>query len=130
MSAGVAIYNLLIANSTITTKVGERVFPGFIPQDTQFPAVTYAFDSQTPSNTKDGASKLDTMSLSIRVFHEDYVEAVAIGDAIRSVLDFYNGTQSGVTFNRITFQNQDDGGVEYAYEFTVLTQSYNVRMKR
>lgn len=130
MDAGKAIYNMLINDAGVVSKIGTRVYPGFVPQDTQFPALTYSFTVQSPSGTKDGVSKLDVLNLLVTIYHEDETSAQDLADAVRSVLDFYKGTQNGVTFNRITFTNQTNNSFESEYQFVVLTQDYNVRMLR
>lgn len=130
MDVGKLIYNILVNDATVTGIVNTRIFPGFVPQDTQFPALTYAFDSQLPSKTKDGGSKLDVLDLSIVIYHEDYTQAQALADRCRALLDYYAATAQGVTVDKITFDNQTDNSYVSQYEFVVLTQSYNVRLRR
>lgn len=130
MAIGTAIFSILSADSTITAKVADRIFPSFVPQDTQFPAITYTIDGQLPTKIKDGVSKLDTADLVVTIYHEDYEEANTIADKVRELLDYYNGTQDGTTFNRISFDSQDDAPYIDLYEFFVIVQNYNVRIKR
>jgi len=130
MDVGKVIYSLLTSDATFTSYVGTRLYPGFVPQDTQFPAVVYSFDNQQPSNTKDGVSTDDNPTLNIDIYHESYSSAQAIAERIRTLLDYYTGTNSGVTIDRISFASQADNSYVSEYQFTVLSQAYNVRYKR
>lgn len=130
MDAGKLIYNLLVNDAQLVSIVNTRIFPGFVPQDTQFPALTYAFDSQLPTKSKDGDAGLDVLDMSIVVFHENYSEAQAVAERCRAILNYYAGTSNGVTVDKITFENQTDNSYVSQYEFVVLTQSYTIRLRR
>jgi len=130
MDAGKLIYNLLVNDAQLVSLINTRIYPGFVPQDTQFPALTYAFDSQLPTKSKDGDAGLDVLDMSLVVYHEDYSVAQAVADRCRALLNYYAGTSQGVTVDGITFENQTDNSYVSQYEFVVLTQSYNIRLRR
>lgn len=130
MDVGKLIYNLLVNDAELVSLINTRVFPGFIPQDTQFPALTYAFDSQFPTKSKDGNAGLDVLDMSLVIYHEDYSAAQAVAERCRALLDYYGGVSQGVEVDKVTFENQTDNSYVSQYEFVVLTQSYNIRLRR
>lgn len=130
MIVGKLIYSLLVNDATVTGYINTRIYPGFIPQDTQFPALTYAFDSQLPTKSKDGDAGLDTLDMSLVIYHENYTEAHELAEQCRTLLNYYAGTSQGITVDKITFENQSDNSYVSEYEFTVLTQSYTIRLRR
>ncbi len=130
MDAGKLIYGRLSGDGTISGYLGSRIFPAFIPEGTAFPAMSYAFEQQLPSNTKDGPSTVDNLSLSLVVYHDDYAEAQAIAERSRTLLDYFSGTEDGVAVDRIAFSNQSDDSFVSGFQFVVLAQSYNVRLLR
>jgi len=130
MELGKLTYSLLSADATISSYVGNKIFPVQIPQNTQHPAIVYQHDSQVPTNIKDGPSPLDTVGLSIVIYATTYDDAQAIAGRVRTMLDHYQGTTAGVTVNRISFGGQSDNDFIEEYGFFVIEQSYQARLKR
>ncbi|MCB0583216.1 MAG: DUF3168 domain-containing protein [Phaeodactylibacter sp.] len=130
MDAGKLVYSILANDATLTAIVNTRIYPGFVPQDTQFPAITYAFDSQFPTKSKDGDAGLDVLDMSLVIYHENYEQAQAAAERCRALLNYYSGTAQGVTVDKITMENQADNSYVSQYEFVVLTQSYKIRLRR
>lgn len=127
---GKAIYSLLDADATLTAKLGSKIFPDFIPQGTNFPALIYRIVNTDPAYTKSGAATLDEIDIQLEIYHTSYTEAQTIAAACRTALDFYTGTVAGLTIQSISFQDQQSQVFEAEQELVVLAQGYKVRHTR
>jgi len=129
MNEGKAIYSILTSDSDINAIVGTRVYPQIAAQEAAFPFVVYVLQNIDPSDTKSGVSTLDEVRYDIIVASESYAEASDLTNKIRTALDRYSGTVSGVVIDSIQFTDLDvnnDPGTE-----TYLTSSeYIIRVKR
>jgi len=129
MNEGKAIYSILTSDSAVSAIVGTRVYPQIAAQGAAFPFVVYLINDITPSDTKSGVSTLDEVRYDIIVASESYAEASDLTNKIRTALDRYSGTVSGVVIDSIQFTDLDvnnDPGTE-----TYLTSSeYIIRVKR
>lgn len=130
MQLGKLTYSLLSNDATIASYVGEKIFPVQVPQDTSFPAIVYQHDSQVPTNIKDGPSPLDVVGLVITIYTQNYSDAQAIAERVRTLLDHFHGTVEGVTVDRISFSGQEDNDFVDDYGFQVISQSYQARLAR
>ena len=130
MSTGKAIYGILSANAGVTALVSTRIYPDMATQNTAFPFVVYSVQGLTPSDTKDGASKLDMVDVSIMSFAKTYAEAQDIAAACRTALDRYSGTVSGIAIDSIKLQDQQAGQMELNEHVFSVMQGYMVRQKR
>jgi hypothetical protein len=130
MNAGKAIFNLLSTNDTIKQYIGSKIYPVRIPQGTGFPAIVYAFTDQNPTLIKDGVSPLDEVGLTITMYFDSYDEGQTVADTVRNILDGKRETVAGVTIDSIIFASQQDNDFIEEYGFFVLSQSYQMRLKR
>ena len=108
---GKVIYNLLHANSSIVALVGDRIYPVRRLQEEDLPAITYQTISNSPLNTKDGPSKLDTERITVHVFSNTHTQAQSLAALVRTTLDRYRGLNSGVDVDKIIFADEN-----YLYE--------------
>lgn len=129
MNEGKAIHELLTSDVDVSAIVGDRVFPQIAAQGASFPFVVYVLQDTSPSDTKSGVSTLDEVRYDIVVASETYAQASDLTNKIRTVLDRYSGTVSGVVIDSIQFIDLDadnDPDTE-----TFLTSSeYIIRVKR
>lgn len=129
MSTGKVIYNLLHANSSIVAVVGTRIFPNRRLQETDFPAITYQDISNSPLNTKDGPSKLDTQRVTVHVWSKEYTQAHAIANLVRTTLDRYRGLNNGVDVDKIIYADQADMYEDWS-EVNHIAIDFLIRVKR
>lgn len=129
MNEGKAIYSILTGDSDVNAIVSGRVYPQVAKQGAVFPFVVYVLQDVQPSDTKSGVSTLDEVKYDVVVACETYSEASDLTQKIRTALDRYTGTVSGVTVDSIQFTDLDvdnDPGTE-----TYVTSSeYIIRVKR
>lgn len=130
MSTGKAIYGILSANAGVTALVSTRIYPDMATQDTAFPFVVYQIEGTTPSDTKDGASKMDMVDFAVMAYAKSYTNAQDIASACRTALDRYSGSMQGVTVDSITFKDQQSGQMNADEKVFAVMQAYSLRQKR
>jgi len=100
------IYQLLSSDSKLKDLIGDKVFPQRIPQKTPFPAVVYFLVSNHPSETKQAASDLDTLTYQISVYATSYQNVIEIAEEVRRVLDRYRNDSENI--DHIIFLREND----------------------
>lgn len=113
IKTGKVIYNLLSTNSGITAKVGTRIYPIVMPENTVLPAIVYE-RSYINSYNRDGF--ISTTEIDVTVLTADYSDGIEICTLVDGVLNGYSGSISGS--NVVDIQNQV--GVETYAEETFL----------
>lgn len=129
MNEGKAIYSILTGDSAVSALVGSRVYPQIAAQGAAFPFVVYLVNDLTPSDTKSGVSTLDEVRYEVLAIAETYAEAADLNEKIRTALDRYTGTVSGVVIDSIQFTELevdfDDNSETY-----IVNSEYVIRVKR
>jgi len=108
MKTGLAIYNILINDTDVEALVSGRVFPNVTKTGTTFPFIIYDISGDSPGDTKDGVSTLDSVSVMVSGYSKTYSEASDLALAIRTALDRLSGTYNGIIIQSIQFQGYDD----------------------
>lgn len=127
---GKVIYDLLSNDVTVSGLVSARIYPDTVPQNAEFPYIAYTVTSTTPTDAKDGASELDTVSFQVDCYAREYATAQTIAEGVRAALDRYTGTNNSVVVDKIIFSNQGSGTFEPRTGIFWATQDYNARIKR
>lgn len=126
---GKVIYDLLSSDGTVSGLVSTRIYPDTVPQNAEFPFVSYAVISTQPTDTKEGASKLDVVSVQVDIYSRSYSTTQTIAAAARSALDRYSGTNNSVKVDKIIFADQGSGAYEPEVGVYWITQDYTIRIK-
>ena len=116
MQLGKYIYGKLSATTAITDLVGTRIFPVFLPQTADYPAIVYTVNN-TPLDRSMKSEPADhdraTVTFHIWADHaqgqQGYDDLDAIDAALRTTLDFVEGTVSGVTVESCHYDGSRDG---------------------
>lgn len=127
---GKVIYDLLSNDATVSAAVSTRIFPDTVPQNTEFPYVSYTVISTLPTNDKDGASQLDVVSVQVDIYSRNYSTTQDIAAACRSALDRYSGTNNSVVVDKMVFANEAAGQYEQNIGVFWVSQDYTARVKR
>ena len=98
----------LIADATILGLVSTRVYPGIIPQSGTMPCIMYRQIFGGRDHVMAGASGLVHSTYEIICVADTYAEAKSVSEAVRSELDGYNGTASGVVIQDISLIDEED----------------------
>ena len=98
---------------------------------TDEPFITVELDSTEPHDTKSGVSTLDVGEVTVRSFHSERRDALALSKLVRTALDRYSGTIEGETVQSIRFNSEaTDYQVIDNKLFQFVEQDYSVRLKR
>ena len=108
MKIGLAIYDILFNYTVVVSLVGSRIFPNVAKTDTAFPFIVYDVSADSPGDTKDGVSTLDSVTVMVSGYSETYTQACDLAAYIRTTLDRVSGTYGGLTIQSIQFQGYDD----------------------
>lgn len=125
---GKVIYNLL-SNSSVTNYVGTKIYPMRRLQEEDLPAITYSQISNTPTNTKDGPSLLDTERFTIHVWSKNYLTALTISNIVRTTFDRYSGTVEDVVVDSASFVDENQMYEDWS-EVHHIAIDFNFRIKR
>lgn len=123
-----AIYDILSKDANVSAIVKDRIFPIMIPQGEKKESITYQRIDTIPTNDKDGASKLDVIKLDIDLWGSNYKVLKDLKAKVRTVLDRFDGTNSGFTI-RIIFESERDLFEDDVDRFHI-NQTYSIRLKR
>jgi len=105
-----AIRSILVADATLTSLVGSKIYPNAAPQGTQSPFVVINVISNLPTNTKAQASTMDRYRIQVSTFSTDFDTCQTVKNRIRVLLEnVINTTSSGTTIQVSQFQNEVDG---------------------
>lgn len=91
-----AVVNILLNNATVASLVGTRVYANVIPQNSTYPCIYVAannlskFTCYGPTSSYEG-------NIEIGVYAKNYGQPASILNAIRNVLDDFDGVNSGVS---------------------------------
>lgn len=90
-----SIISILLNAPLVTAKVGTRIFPNIIKQESEFPAVYVSTDRmETIGCMVDEGERQGTVE--IGAYADTYMEAHSIISAIRTVMDNYTGSSNNV----------------------------------
>lgn len=128
MNPGTAIYNLLKDDASVGALIGDRIYPGIIPDGVTYPAVTYSELSQVFDETKDGPLPTGQHGFDVDIYAYEYAGAQSIASAIKSALDWYTGTVNTVVIERIRLIDQTDLPYEDEKELFHIAQEYSIRV--
>jgi hypothetical protein len=126
----VVLRNALLGNATITGLVASRVRPVMFPASTQLPYVAYRRTGIKREQTLAGPMGVPTVTMEFSVFGSTYESARTVADAVRAVLDGYNGTSENTTVRQTSLESEADdlvqlAGAEIANTY-LITQTYDV----
>jgi len=123
-----AIYTILAADEgviALTTNISH----GVMNQETNMPFITYLVYDQDPHETKDTLSLTDITYISVSCISQNNLNAVAIGEAVRTALDGYAGTVDSTVIESTSFLKFRDNWIQDAKAFQ-MTVEFQIFIKR
>jgi hypothetical protein len=116
-----AIIAKLLADSGVSTIVGNRVFPGSRPQASTLPALVLNRISGGPEYADDGEVGLEQARIQIDCWAATYGAAKKLARAVTASLSAFEGTIGATTFQLIELDIERDlregGGDTADYPF-------------
>lgn len=120
-----------IKNAPGMAAITDRIVPEVIDTSSaSYPYIVYSVKNNTPTNTKNSVSKLDTVDIIVTIVSKSYSELSTMSDIIRTALDYTTDESEGIQkvfFQTENFLYDDDLEPEGAF---VLTQEYLARIEK
>lgn len=129
MNIAKTLYNLITSDATVSGYISTRCFPANAPQKGAKPYVVYDIYNIQPTDTKDGASKLDVAYFEISCFAKEPDTAIFINNAIRSAIDRFNGLNSQNVVDKIIYEGSDGPYYDEESELFRTDTDYRTRVK-
>lgn len=99
------IITRLLADSSITAVVGQRIFPVHVAQDATLPAIMVTITDMETNDTKTATSTDDILELDLTVYSKSAKESFDVAELIRSSLDNFTGTMGTTTVLSLRFES-------------------------
>lgn len=116
----------LLANTDLSAMVGgSRVYPVHLPQAATYPAVTYQKISDVTEPNLGEASRIRTARIQLDTWADTPADAWKLADHIRTQVDGFQGTVSGVRFAASMVDSETDLYEEAIEKFRV-TVDYEI----
>ncbi len=123
------IVDLVNKDVDVDAILNKRFFPVRIPQsNTEFPAATFIRMGTNPTDSKDGASSLDTHQLMLHFWGNSYSELKDLAKKMRAALDRKSVSLFGIDVDSIIFVDDKDGFSDNT-DLNHLMQEYKIREK-
>ena len=122
-----AIHDLLAANTDVTDIVGTKIFSIFAPQGQVPPFIIFRIIGTDPTDTKDGASDLDTPFADILSYHDDADQAQDLATKVRIAIDRFSGVLNDVVIQSIRYDDGEES-FDVDIEKPFVEQMYKVRI--
>lgn len=108
MSLLTDLRSFLLADSTISSLIGSRFYPGELPQDATLPAIVYSTISGYRPQSQEGPSGIVRLRIQIDCWAETYAGAEALAEAVRLRLNGYRGSAGSGEIKGAFFDSERD----------------------
>ena len=123
----------LVSSTSVTTMVGQRIYPLLAPKTAALPFITWRRSGIERQHTLAGPMGVPNVSVEIQSYAATYEDARELADRVRLVLDGYGGTVNNVEVKHVSLEQESDDFVQLAggelppvYQ---VTQTFNVLWK-
>lgn len=104
-----ALRSLLVDNPAVSAIIGNRMFPNFLPEDQDRPAIVFELDGKNRNPRVSGGLVEAFIDLSLEVEGNDSVLVEDLADKVRLVIDAFDGdTPTGFFFDSIWIDDESD----------------------
>ncbi len=126
----VVLRSVLVGNASFTALAGTRIHPLMVPAGTALPWVVYRRLGITREQGLGGPIGAPKVRIEYTAVGATYAAARTLADAMRAILDGYNGTSDNTTVNNVSLDDEADDlaqldGAEFPNAFAVR-QTYEV----
>lgn len=106
--------SVIIADATLLSHVGTRIYPVIAPASATLPFVTWRRAGIQRQHTLGLPVGVPRLSVEYSIFSATYEEAREVADRMRAVLDGYGGTVDTVTVKQVSLEQESDDFVDLA----------------
>jgi hypothetical protein len=103
-----AIYTLLTGDSTVNTLTGGSIGGGGDPVEGPVSVVYHSISMNPDKHTMDGPDTLATRRFQINSFGLSEKSSTELSDAVRAVLDGFNGTVNTLAISYMSLRDEGD----------------------
>ena len=121
-----AIWQILKEESSVYTLTNQNVYPNILPSHTGFPAIVYGQLSEDKIETKDALIP-NGWRFQMEFYAENYADLQQLSEAVKAVLQYYDGTVPEIGAVKIRFSDQSDALWEDDKEVFKLIQDYRLK---
>lgn len=104
----------VVADSTLASQIGTRVYPVIAPASATLPFVTWRRAGIQRSQTLGLPVGVPRLSVEFSIYAATYEAAREVADRMRVVLDGYGGTVDNVVVNQVSLEQESDDFVSLA----------------
>ena len=110
-----AVVDYLLGQPGIAALVARRIYPDYIPQDEQLPAIAYTLEDESSRQTQQGPSGMREAIYQINIWADTRREVMAVAREILVALNGYRGAFkdipiSGAFFDGMSRERDSDTG--------------------
>jgi hypothetical protein len=98
MSIEPGLLALLNSDSTLSGLLSGRIFPVILPETPTYPSLTYRTISAVPTYDLSGSVIGEKTRIEFTAWSAAFADCKAVHDAIRGILDCFNGPTTGGSF--------------------------------
>ena len=114
----------LVANAGLSALVGDRLTPGYIPQEDALPAISYTDIGGETFFTLAARQKLKEPIYQFKIYATTYAGAMAVYAALNTALENYSGTMGSYEVQEIQLQDEPIHDWEEETKSHVITVEY------
>jgi hypothetical protein len=129
-SPEVVLRTALLGSTAVTSLLSTKIFPVLAPASATLPLVTWSRTGINREQTLAAPMGVPRVTVEYAIYGTSYEQARTLADAMRRVLDGYNGQANNVVVRHVSLENEVDGfvtleGADLPPVYSV-TQSYDV----
>jgi len=99
---------LILADTTVSGLIGARMYPVILPQAAVMPALTYQYITGDSVLSNDGPTGLEHPFFQVDAWGETYASMNALFEAVRILLNGFQGDAGGVSVQGIFLARKRD----------------------
>lgn len=116
----------LVADGTLATLIGTRIYPVIAPASAGLPFVTWRRSGIQRNQTLGAPVGVPRLSVEYGIYAASYETAREVADRMRVVLDGYGATVDNVVVRQVSLEQENDDFVSLAG--TELPPAYQITM--
>ena len=107
-SPEMVLHNAITSDASVTSHVGHRVYPHLAPAVDDMPFISWRRVSIRREQTLSNPMGVPFVQVEYLIFAESYLESRQIADAMRAVLDGFNGSFDNTTVRQTALESEED----------------------
>lgn len=114
LKVGAAVTELLSSDASVSSYLGNKIFPTATQEDTPRPFLIYQRTGLNPAYTKDNRA-YDSVYLAVTIISDTYSGSVMGASAVLNALERKRGVYAGLNIDDIMLADANEGADETNY---------------